>query len=251
MLTFLCKPAQILCRYERSGMRVARVFAAGLGMCLPTVTAACDLALTLAVDVSGSVDSREFDIQMTGLADALRDDSIAEALVRAEAAITVIQWTGKTRQHVSIDWTRVRDFDELETLASQVAETSRRWRNFATAIGSALEVAIGTFADAPDCRRRVIDVSGDGVSNEGPEPSSFKPRLSAAGITVNALAIEGADEDVTAYYWENVIHGDGAFVVTANGFDAYSEQIRRKLLKEVVKQVSSIERTEELPAGRQ
>ena len=242
MLTFLCKFAQILCRNERTGKLVARVLAAGLGMVVPTAAAACDLALALAVDVSGSVDSREFDIQMTGLADALRDDSIAEALVRAEAAIAVIQWTGKTRQHVAIDWTRVRNFDELEALAHRVSETNRRWRNFATAIGSALDVAIGAFDNAPECRRRVIDVSGDGISNEGPEPSSFKPSLSAAGITVNALAIEGADDDVTAYYWENVIHGEGAFVVTADGYDAYPEQIRRKLLKEVVKQVSAVDR---------
>ena len=241
MLTFLCKPAQILCGNERSHLQGLRNFAVAAGLMLPTATPACDLALALAVDVSGSVDTREFDIQMTGLANALRDNSIAEALVRAEAAITVMQWTGKTRQHVAIDWTQVQDFEELEALAKQVATSDRRWRNFATAIGSALDVAIDTFDKAPKCRRQVIDVSGDGVSNEGPEPASFKPRLSAAGITVNALAIEGADDDVTAYYWENVIHGEGAFVVTADGYDAYPEQIRRKLLKEVVEQVSSID----------
>ena len=38
-----------------------------------TASRACDLALVLAVDVSGSVDSREYDIQMQGLAAALRE----------------------------------------------------------------------------------------------------------------------------------------------------------------------------------
>ena len=79
MLTFLCKPAQIPCRNERNPMWFARFLAVALGMTLPNPAPACDLALALAVDVSGSVDVREFDIQMTGLADALRDSSIAEA----------------------------------------------------------------------------------------------------------------------------------------------------------------------------
>jgi len=241
MLSFLCKPAQIICKNERKHFLRRRVIAAAAGLLIPNAAPACDLALALAVDVSGSVDSREFEIQMTGLANALRDYTIGEALVRAGATITVIQWTGKTRQHVAIDWTPVRTFEELELLAQQVAETERRWRNFATAIGSALEVAIGAFTHAPECRRRVIDVSGDGVSNEGPEPKAFKPSLSAADITVNALAIEGADDDVSGYYWENVIHGEGAFVITADGYNAYPEQIRQKLLKEVVEQVSALD----------
>ncbi|MEL7203729.1 MAG: DUF1194 domain-containing protein, partial [Pseudomonadota bacterium] len=57
---------------------------------------ACDIALVLAVDVSGSVDNTEFRIQMDGLAEGLRDPSVSEALVVGEAAIMVLQWTGTT-----------------------------------------------------------------------------------------------------------------------------------------------------------
>jgi Ca-activated chloride channel family protein len=54
------------------------------------------------------------------------------------------------------------------------------------------------------------------------------------GITVNAIAIEGSEPDLTGYFYENVIAGSGAFVITASSYADYPVQIRRKLLREVV-----------------
>jgi len=199
---------------------------------------ACDLALILAVDVSGSVDPRDYEIQMRGLAEGLRDPYVSEALVRAEAALLVLQWTGSTRQHVSIPWRRIGSFEDLDRLATEVEQTQRKWRNFSTAIGEALDVALTQFDSAPACKRKVIDLSGDGVSNEGPAPRSLHPRLAAAGVIVNALAIESTTEDLTGYFWENVILGEGAFVVTATDYRDYPDRIRQKLRRETVAQVS-------------
>ncbi|MDA1287202.1 MAG: DUF1194 domain-containing protein, partial [Proteobacteria bacterium] len=92
-----------------------------------------------------------------------------------------------------------------------------------------------------DCRRRVIDVSGDGSSNEGTDPASLHRQLWRDGFTVNGLAIEGSEPDMTAYYWENVIAGEKAFVMTANGFADYPARIKLKLLREVTEQVSALD----------
>ena len=43
-------------------------------------------------------------------------------------------------------------------------------------------------------------------------------RWPAPGVTVNAIAIEQSEPDLTAYFFENVIRGEGAFVVTAASF---------------------------------
>jgi Ca-activated chloride channel family protein len=86
----------------------------------------------------------------------------------------------------------------------------------------------------------VIDLSGDGPSNEGPSPPSAKPQLSALGVTVNALAIEESEPDLTAYFYENVIHGEGAFVITASGFEDYPDRIRRKLMRETTRQTAAV-----------
>ena len=69
-------------------MRLSVFLAGLLGPAMPV--AACDLALILAVDVSGSVDAQEYRIQMDGLAEALRDSVISEALVRAEAELMLV-----------------------------------------------------------------------------------------------------------------------------------------------------------------
>jgi len=92
-----------------------------------------------------------------------------------------------------------------------------------------------------------IDVSGDGFPNEGVEPASLRQQFRADSFTVNGLAIEGSDEDLTGYYWENVIAEASAFVVTANGFEDYAKRIKLKLLRQVTAQVSMLEDTAPAP----
>lgn len=200
----------------------------------------CDLALVLAVDVSGSVDPGEYRIQMDGLAEALRDGVVIDALIDAQAWVSLIQWTGSSRQSVSIEWSQMTDADAVETFAARVTTEPRLWRNFSTAIGEALQFSLSAFDTVPACRRKVIDVSGDGASNEGTEPKEFHKALRAAGVTVNAVVIETDQQDLTSYFWENVITGEGAFVMTANGFQDYPDRIRRKLQRETVRQVSKL-----------
>ncbi len=223
------------------------IAAVGLGLASPAI--ACDLALVLAVDISGSVDAEEFEVQMQGLAAGLRDGVVGEALVRAGAHVALVQWTGSTRQELSVGWTKITGFDALDALAARIDGTTRAWRNFSTGIGEALRFSLAQFDDAPDCRRRVIDVSGDGVNNEGVEPGDIHAELAEAGVTVNALVIEGASEDLTGYFWENVITGDGAFVVTANSFAEYPEKMRQKLTRETARQISWLPGGDVIPAN--
>lgn len=207
---------------------------------LATAPRACDLALVLAVDVSGSVDRHEYAIQMNGLAAALRDGIVVEALLEQEAFVTLIQWTGSTRQRQTIPWMQMRTDRDIATFATRIERDPRVWRNYSTAIGEALVAAENVLAEVPECRRKVVDVSGDGISNEGILPETRRASLSAAGIVVNALAIESDEADLTGWFYENLIHGEGAFVVTANNFDDYPEQIKRKLRRETTRQLSAL-----------
>ncbi|AXT27270.1 DUF1194 domain-containing protein [Ruegeria sp. AD91A] len=209
-------------------------------ICLAPSAQACDLALALAVDVSGSVDSNEYRIQMDGLAAGLRDPVVSEALVRGQAQLMLVQWTGSSRQQVTIPWTRIDSFSSLDRFADQVAADPRIWRNFSTAIGEALHTTLDAFDAVSDCKRRLIDLSGDGVSNEGVEPTQVHAALRNRGIVVNALAIEESEPDLTAYFFENVIVGEGAFVVSASGFADYPDRIRKKLLREVTQQTAGL-----------
>ena len=175
---------------------------------------------------------------MDGLAAALQDGTVQDALVDAQAQVTLVQWTGASRQRQTLPWTQMNSIADVEGFAALVANDLRRWRNFSTAIGEAIELSAALFAEVPACRRKVIDVSGDGISNEGAEPRDKLPEMKARGITINALAIETDETDLTAYFFENLIVGERAFVITANGFEDYPEQIRRKLQRETTKQLS-------------
>lgn len=219
-------------------MSCLRILAVALCFARPVL--ACDLALALAVDVSGSVDSSEYRIQMDGLAAGLRDPVVSEALVRGQARLMLVQWTGTSRQRITIPWTKIDGFDALDAFAAKVSADPRVWRNFSTAIGEALEMTVNSFLEVPECKRHLIDISGDGVSNEGVEPTEIRDLLRRQGITVNAIAIEESEPDLTAYFFENVIVGEGAFVVSAAGFKDYPERIRKKLLREVTRQTADL-----------
>jgi Ca-activated chloride channel family protein len=69
----------------------------------------------------------------------------------------------------------------------------------------------------------------------------------AANVVVNALAIETDQTDLTAYFYENLISGPGAFVVTALGFEDYPAQIKRKLQRETTKQLTGLDNEPQNP----
>ena len=200
----------------------------------------CEVALMLAVDVSGSVDDREYRVQMEGLALALRDPSIADALVTAEAEVALMQWTGESRQAVVMPWRVIDSRGDLAAMAEEIATMPRRWRNFSTAIGEAMQLSLTHFDRVSHCHRRIMDISGDGPSNEGIEPFELWPELAERDVTVNALVIEESVPGLTAYFQQEVILGPGAFAVTAPTFNDYPEQIRRKLLRELTTPVAQI-----------
>lgn len=220
-------------------MRCAVLLVPAYLSCTPAQ--ACELALVLAVDVSGSVDQNQYRIQMEGLGAALADGAISEALVVAQAKVMLLQWTGASRQRVSIPWTQITDFARADALAERVAGTQRVWRNFSTAIGEAVGFSLSQFDAVPECERRVIDVSGDGFSNEGVPPEDMKPDAIRHGVTINGLAIEASEAELTAYYRRNLIVGPGSFALTAADFDDYPARIREKLLREITKQVALLE----------
>jgi len=206
---------------------------------LPLPASACSIALVLAVDVSGSVSREEYALQRDGLADALGDPLVSEAMVNAGALITLVQWSGMSRQSVSIPWTAIDSHADVAALRARVAGTKRAYRNYATAIGEMLHRAVDLLEEAPrPCDRRVIDVSGDGASNEGTRPADIHTRLRQQEVTVNGLAIRGSEPNIVPYFRARVLFGPGAFLEIADGYADYPRAIRRKLISELVQRLS-------------
>jgi hypothetical protein len=196
---------------------------------------AAALALVLAVDVSASVTPDAYFLQHEGIARAFENPRLVDAIGATPGGVEVLvlEWSDPDKTQVTVDWRLVADAKGAHAVAAAVRASARGSKGL-TAIGPALLAAAEQFGHLPEpAARRVIDLSGDGIANFGPAPAVARDRVTAAGITVNALAILGAEPWLDDYYRRNVIGGAGAFVVAARDFDSFAEAILRKLVQEV------------------
>ena len=214
--------------------------AAALAFTLAAATPAaaqdqCRLALLLAFDVSASVDPDEYTQQTAGVASALIAPEIVEAFLNGPGpvALSIFEWSGRFQQQLIVDWTLITSEADLVRIAERVARQQRQHQDFPTALGYALGYAAGQFASAPPCLFQTLDVSGDGMNNDGFTPGAAYEHFDFDGITVNGLAIGGASRGIEDYYLAEVIRGPGAFVESAATHDDFADAIRRKLVREL------------------
>lgn len=212
---------------------------AALLLCLiAPPAAACETALLLAIDVSGSIDAGDYRLQADGLAAALTDPEVAEALVKSQVALAAVQWSGVAEQALVLPWQRMLAPEDVTRFATRAAAVPRAFQGSDTAVGQAIRFATDQFAAVPDCGRRVVDISGDGQENAGFTDAAARREALASGVIINAIAIEepGPAIPITTYYRNWIISPDG-FVLTARGLGDYAETLRLKLLRELTKPV--------------
>ena len=190
----------------------------------------------MAIDSSSSVSLDEFFLQTAGFASAFRDEFVIDAIqTTGGIAVAVVQWGGESQQQISLEWTEVATPEDALELADRIELSPRLIIRAGTAIAAAVEYSVSLFEqNAFQATRQVIDVSGDGKSNQGDEPERARDLAVELGITVNGLAILNEEPNLDAYFEDRVIGGPSAFVITANDYEGYAEAIRTKLLREII-----------------
>lgn len=197
---------------------------------------ACRLALALALDVSSSVDSEEYALQTEGLAAALEDPEVMEAILLpgGPVAIAIFEWSGREQQALVSDWRVLDSPADVAALAAAVRGARRSHSEYPTALGHALAYAAELFKSAPPCANRTIDVSGDGANNDGYEPYHAYRAFDFEGVTVNALVVGGPRRPALIRYFQTlVIRGELAFTEVADGYADFGRAMHRKLLREI------------------
>jgi len=214
----------------------------------------CRQALILGLDVSGSVDAQEYQLQIDGLSAALRNPEVRQRILAMPAApiqLAVFEWSGPRAQFEVLPWTVLDSDAAIDAAAARIAAQQRQTQNSdalagnqSTALGSALRFAQRRLSLQRGCWQRTVDISGDGKHNTGPDPSLLRDRMAAEGIIVNGLVI-GADNpafgdtraadigELSSYYNAFVVTKPAGFVVTALGFEDFERAMITKLIREI------------------
>jgi hypothetical protein len=149
---------------------------------------------------------------------------------------------------VVADWTVIRNQADARAFAAALTAAPRSYVG-RTAIGAAIDFSFALFAESAfETSRRVIDVSGDGTSNQGRPATAARDAAVGAGAVINGLAIYNRKAaalggylalhtnppgGLAQYYRENVIGGAGAFVVQIEDFRTFGDAMMRKLVNEI------------------
>jgi hypothetical protein len=192
-----------------------------------------DLAMVLAVDGSASVTYDEFGLIAGGMAAALRDPTVAAGLIGV-SELSLLLWSGAGQQDIITGWTEILTEADLHAFADDVDNMPRTVRAGATAIGQALLASLALLAKVPVVPKRcIVDVIGDGRSNDGIAPGPIRDRMAAADITINGLCILHEEPDLLTSYTAEVIGGPNAFAVTCRDYQDFTEAMRQKLTREI------------------
>lgn len=191
--------------------------------------------LSLVIDVSGSVASNEYNLQMDGYGAAFRN-AANQALITSGGGIAVNYVFFASSATTASAWTLLSDVTSINSFATLLEGLARPGSGVVgtqTGIAAGMTSSLASFADATyTANRNVIDVSGDGESNIGASPTGPRNTAAGQGIVVNGVTIGIGAGDLFGYYTSNVITA-GGFVEAALGFNEFSDAINRKLFREL------------------
>ncbi len=195
----------------------------------------CALALILLIDVSGSISEDNYELQRKGIAQAFQDKSVQDTIKAQPGgiALSLIEWSSDVK--ISIPWKILKTKSDIDDFATNILNAPRATSNL-TALGHALNKAIDYMNQAP-CKPdiKIIDISGDGPSNEKEEPDEPRNKAIAQGIIINGLPIITiVYPEIVDYYRDKVITPNG-FLVEATDFEDFAKAIRRKIILEIAK----------------
>ena len=212
---------------------------------------AVDVALVLAADVSRSINDDEFALQRHGYAAAIADPRVIDAIgsgPHGAIAVSLVEWAGESEQKTVVDWAVIHDAADARKFAAALMAAPRSFVG-RTAIGTALDFSMSLLGESGfEADRHVIDVSGDGTSNQGRSVTEARDAALSAGVTINGLAIfnktaaaqggylalhTNPPGGLAKYYRDNVTGGPGSFVLPIDDFNSFDEAMIRKLITEI------------------
>ena len=161
-------------------------------------------------------------------------------------AVTYVEWAEAGYQRVVIPWRLIATDADASRFADDL-EAAPVHRSGATSISAALRFSAALFrGNGYHSDRQIIDISGDGLNNDGEPVSLARDSLSAMRITVNALPLASTEsdlspEDLTAYYEACVATGFGSFSMPAASTKDFAFAMQRKMMSEIASALPGVD----------
>jgi len=196
-----------------------------------------DLALSLVIDISGSVSLAEYNLQMDGYANAFRDVGIQANMLggtRGKTAVNVVFFATDFFSSSLDSFTVLSTAAEINAFANILdlfVRISSGGTSIHTGTNRAIDLllaATGVGGSLAGTDNMVIDVSGDGTGTAALDRAA-RDRATANNMTINGLPIGGVG--INNYYLTNVITSDG-FIAPASNFNDFAAAVRQKLFIE-------------------
>ena len=134
--------------------------------------------LFLAVDVSGSVNATEYELQKQGYIDAFEDEEVISAITNLPNGLAVAIETWSSSIQNTSDWYLIEDRDDINSFIAAINSTLNATNGSGgTDITKAINSATNSILNNNyEGQALVIDVSGDGISKNTSvgNPSSTK-----------------------------------------------------------------------------
>jgi Ca-activated chloride channel family protein len=196
------------------------------------------VALVLDVDATGSIDEHRWALQTAGIAEAIRDPEVVDAIGNNSGgvAVAVIEWVDANLKATPIDWTILSDRASIDAFATRMRGLPRLFTGSDDQY-AAIEYSIAAFERAPPADRRVIDFSSDdppylnvvGAINDA----------TRAGIIVNGLPVidgdpaAGESERTISRFRKFICTQPEAFCLVAHGYVDFTRALIAKLILEI------------------
>ena len=209
--------------------------------------AACRQALAFGLDVSGSVNAEEYQLQLKGVAAGLTSPDVTFSILtmpKFPVRLLVFEWSGQDYQRILTPWTDISNIEVLQNLSTELRLTQSRDAPPTTALGKAIQTGVRYLNQQPSCWKRTLNISGDGKSNTGPPPHTVNLPEKIGDVVINALVIgidattrlsheELSVDELATYFSNRVVAGPGAFFEIALSFDDCEQAMIFKLLREL------------------
>jgi hypothetical protein len=212
-----------------------------------------DANLVTALDVSDSIMRHEEWLQVEGLAKAVVNAAVLDAIAAGRygrIGFAVYTWSSGGRFQVVVPWTLIHSLEDAEGVATTLrgfAIDRLSWKHqrrasgqpgsgtqHRTDISSTIDFAVRLALRAPHvAQRAVLNLCANGTDNVAEDPRPARDRAISAGVVVNGLVI-GRRRGLASYLREHVQGGTGSFVMEVAQPAALADAMVDKLLRDLV-----------------